>query len=70
MYHRRSRGQLPAILTPYKSRALWSGNRFDNRKLESLGWTQRVPTDEGLRRTFAALRVSTTLRDRQLAFIG
>jgi nucleoside-diphosphate-sugar epimerase len=54
-YHRYSRGQLPAFLTPYRSRALWAGNRFDNRKLKSLGWQPAVSTDEGLRRTFEAV---------------
>jgi nucleoside-diphosphate-sugar epimerase len=54
-YHRYSRGQLPAFLTPYRSRALWGGNRFDNGKLKGLGWQPRISTDEGLRRTFAKL---------------
>jgi nucleoside-diphosphate-sugar epimerase/peptidoglycan/xylan/chitin deacetylase (PgdA/CDA1 family) len=55
-YHRYSKGQLPAILTPYKAASLWSGNRFDNSKLRSIGWKQLVPTEEGLRRSFAAFR--------------
>lgn len=55
-YHRYSRGQLPAILTPYKVRNLWGGNRFDNSKLHSIGWKQLVPTAEALRRSFAAFR--------------
>jgi nucleoside-diphosphate-sugar epimerase/peptidoglycan/xylan/chitin deacetylase (PgdA/CDA1 family) len=55
-YHRFSKGQLPAILTPYKAASLWAGNRFDNSKLRSIGWRQSVPTAEGLRRSFAAFR--------------
>jgi nucleoside-diphosphate-sugar epimerase len=55
-YHRYSKGQLPAILTPYKVATLWGGNRFDNSKLHSTGWRQLVPTAEGLRRSFAAFR--------------
>jgi len=55
-YHRYSKGQLPAILTPYKAAALWGGNRFDNSKLRSIGWRQLVPTAEGLQRSFAAFR--------------
>ena len=55
-YHRYSKGQLPAILTPYKAASLWGGNRFDNSKLRSIGWKQLVPTAEGLQRTFAAFR--------------
>jgi nucleoside-diphosphate-sugar epimerase/peptidoglycan/xylan/chitin deacetylase (PgdA/CDA1 family) len=55
-YHRYSKGQLPAILTPYKAASLWGGNRFDNYKLRSIGWRPLVSTAEGLRRSFAAFR--------------
>lgn len=55
-YHRFSRGQLPAILTPYKTRTSWKGNRFTNAKLRALGFAPIVPTEEGLTRTFAYLR--------------
>jgi nucleoside-diphosphate-sugar epimerase/peptidoglycan/xylan/chitin deacetylase (PgdA/CDA1 family) len=57
-YHRYSKGQLPAILTPYKAASQWGGNRFDNSKLRSIGWRQSIPTSEGLRRSFAAFRTS------------
>ncbi len=55
-YNRYSKGQLPAILTPYKAASQWGGNRFDNSKLHSIGWKQLVPTVEGLQRTFTAFR--------------
>jgi hypothetical protein len=55
-YHRHSKGQLPAILTPYKVASLWRGNSFDNSKLRSLGWKQLVPTAEALERSFMAFR--------------
>ena len=55
-YHRYSKGQLPAILTPYKVASLWGGNRFDNSKLRSIGWKQLVPTAEGLQRSFTAFK--------------
>jgi nucleoside-diphosphate-sugar epimerase len=55
-YNEYSNGQLPAVFTPYKVATEWSGNRFDNSKLHSIGWQQLVTTDEGLRRTFAAFR--------------
>lgn len=55
-YHRRSHGQLPALLTPYRTAVSWKGTRFSNARLTSLGWRPIVSTDEGLRRTFAALR--------------
>jgi nucleoside-diphosphate-sugar epimerase/peptidoglycan/xylan/chitin deacetylase (PgdA/CDA1 family) len=55
-YNRYSKGQLPAILTPYKAASQWGGNRFDNSKLRSIGWKQLVPTADGLHRSFAAFR--------------
>ncbi len=57
-YHRYSKGQLPAIFTPYKTASLWAGNRFDNRVLKATGWTQQISTDEGLSRTFTYFRES------------
>ena len=51
-YHRFSKGQLPAIFTPYKTATSWGGNRFDNSKIKRLGWRQLVPTREGMQRTF------------------
>ncbi|MGB6974751.1 MAG: NAD(P)-dependent oxidoreductase [Terracidiphilus sp.] len=55
-YHRRSKGQLPAILTRYKVAAAWAGNEFQNVKLHSLGWRPLVSTQEGMAETFRALR--------------
>jgi nucleoside-diphosphate-sugar epimerase len=55
-YHRHSRGQLPAIFTPYKTRTMWKGNRFSNAKLHALGFAPIVSTEEGMRRTFEYLR--------------
>jgi len=56
-YNRYSKGQLPAILTPYKVASQWGGNRFNNSKLRSIGWKQLAPTTEGLQRSFAAFRM-------------
>ena len=56
-YNRYSKGQLPAILTPYKVASQWGGNRFDNSKLRSIGWKQLVPTTEGLQRSFVSFRM-------------
>jgi len=54
-YHRHSRGQLPAVFTPYKTASLWKGMTFDNSKLKGIGWRAPVAPEEGLRRTFAYL---------------
>jgi len=56
-YSRRSKGQLPAIFTPYKTRAMWGGNKFSNAKLKSIGWKPLLSTQESLGRAFAAFRV-------------
>jgi len=55
-YNKWSKGQLPAIFTPYKSKTSWGGNRFDNSKLKSLGWQPIVSTKDGLARAFEDLR--------------
>jgi hypothetical protein len=55
-YSERSKGQLPAIFTPYKTRAMWAGNQFSNAKLKSIGWKPLLSTREGLERAFAAFR--------------
>ncbi len=71
-YHEYSKGQLPPIFTPYKVASLWAGNHFDNSKLHSLGWRQLVPTAEGLRRSFAALRNESASSDlrRSVSYRG
>jgi nucleoside-diphosphate-sugar epimerase len=55
-YHRWSRGQLPDVLTPYKSDAQWKPLRYSNAKAKAvLGWRPRVGLDEGLRQTLGDL---------------
>jgi nucleoside-diphosphate-sugar epimerase len=54
-YHRRSQGQLPAIITRYKAAAAWGGNTFSNAKLHGLGWRQLVSTSDAMAQTFAYL---------------
>jgi len=61
-YHAHSRGQLPAIFTPYKTNSMWRSFRYDNSRLKLLGWHPRVPTAEGMRRTFEALRAAAASR--------
>jgi nucleoside-diphosphate-sugar epimerase len=57
-YHRRSQGQLPAIITRYKAVAAWAGNTFSNAKLRGLGWQPLVSTQDGMMRTFEYLRAN------------
>lgn len=55
-YSEKSKGQLPAVFTPYKTRAMWGGNRFSNAKLKQLGWRPLLSTRQGLEKSFAAFR--------------
>jgi nucleoside-diphosphate-sugar epimerase len=55
-YHRHSRGQLPALLTPYRVASTWKRMRFENAKLRRLEWQPLISTEEGLRRTFERLK--------------
>jgi nucleoside-diphosphate-sugar epimerase len=57
-YHAFSKGQLPAIFTPYKTATSWKGNRFDNAKLKRLGWRPLVSTDDGIGRAFADFKAN------------
>jgi len=56
IYHRRSLGQLPAILTRYKIASEWGGNRFSNKKLHATGWRQLISTPDAMARTFEYFR--------------
>jgi nucleoside-diphosphate-sugar epimerase len=58
-YSKRSKGQLPAIFTPYKTRAMWGGNKFSNAKLKSIGWHPIVSTRDALKKTFESFRTQT-----------
>ena len=55
-YSKTSKGQLPAIFTPYKTRVMWGGNRFSNAKLKSIGWKPLISTKDALAQTFAAFK--------------
>jgi nucleoside-diphosphate-sugar epimerase len=55
-YHRRSRGQLPAVLTRYKSAAQWKPLQYSNARAKvALGWPATISFAEGLGRTLAWL---------------
>ncbi len=53
-YHRRSKGQLPAVFTPYVVRSMYRRFRHSNAALKALGWSPGVSTAEGMQRTFDA----------------
>ncbi|MGH1489332.1 MAG: NAD-dependent epimerase/dehydratase family protein [Acidimicrobiales bacterium] len=54
-YHNRSKGHLPAAITPHMFRTIWAGNQFDNSKLKSFGWKQAVSTKDGMARYFDSI---------------
>ena len=55
-YHRWSRGQLPEVLTPYKSAAQWRPLRYSNAKAKAvLGWHPHVDFEAGLKDALASL---------------
>jgi len=55
-YSTKSKGQLPAIFSAYKTQTAWGGNSFTNAKLKQLGWQPLISTREGLRRSFESFR--------------
>jgi nucleoside-diphosphate-sugar epimerase len=55
-YHRASKGQLPAVFTPYLTRTLYRRRLYSNRQLKSLGWTPVVSVEEGMRECFEYVR--------------
>lgn len=62
-YHIWSAGQLPAVMTPYKSSAMWKCVTYSNGKAKAvLGWSPAVDFDEGLHRTFEALGRARTAK--------
>jgi len=56
-YSNWSRGQLPPVFNRRDWQATWKKTRYSNEKVKAcLGWTQKVPTAEGLSRHFEACR--------------
>jgi nucleoside-diphosphate-sugar epimerase len=55
-YNKRSRGQLPAVLTPYKSNAMWKPLKYSTRKPQTaLGWLPRPRTQDGIQEILAQM---------------
>jgi nucleoside-diphosphate-sugar epimerase len=54
-YHHHSKGQLPGIITRYRTDTFWKPLRFSNLKAKTrLAWHPRVPMAEALERTIRA----------------
>lgn len=51
-YHKRSKGQLPAVFTPYVVDSMYRPLRYSNAALKAIGWTQRVSTENGIKLSF------------------
>ncbi len=55
-YNRRSKGQLPAVFTPYIVDSMYRPLRYSNAALKAIGWTQRVSTEQGIQQSFQYFR--------------
>lgn len=54
-YHHYSQGQLPGVITRYRTDSFWKPLRFSNAKAKSrLAWKPQVPMTEALERTIRA----------------
>ncbi|MCA9079841.1 MAG: SDR family oxidoreductase [Planctomycetaceae bacterium] len=53
-YSRWSQGQLPPVITPYRSAAIWKPLRYSNAQAKhKLNWVQPISTEQALERTIA-----------------
>jgi nucleoside-diphosphate-sugar epimerase len=55
-YYVRSKGQLPALFTPYVVKSMYRPFKHSPAKLTEIGWRQPVPTQTGLDRAFASFK--------------
>lgn len=61
-YNRKSKGQLPDLFSPHVVKSMYRPLKYSNAALKAIGWTQRVPTAEGMQRHFAALKAEEATR--------
>lgn len=53
-YHHWSQGQIPAVMTPYKSQALWKPLKYSNERAKTLlKWEPGITFDTGIQSTLA-----------------
>jgi nucleoside-diphosphate-sugar epimerase len=57
-YHKRSKGQLPAVFTPYVVRSMYTPLHYSNADLKRIGWSQRVPTAAAQQITYTWLKAN------------
>lgn len=55
-YHRVSKGQLPAVFTPYVVRSMYRPLRYGNAALKAIGWRQGVATVQAMELTLHSWR--------------
>lgn len=51
-YNKRSKGQLPAVFTPYVVDSMYRPLRYSNAALKAIGWKQRISTPKALELSF------------------
>jgi nucleoside-diphosphate-sugar epimerase len=51
-YNKRSKGQLPAVFTPYVVDSMYRPLRYSNAALKAIGWSQRISTANALEQSF------------------
>ncbi|HXX74400.1 MAG TPA: NAD(P)-dependent oxidoreductase [Nitrospiraceae bacterium] len=55
-YTRRTKGHIPAVVSPYEVETMWKGHRFNNAKAKQLlGWTPKISMRDALDATFVFL---------------
>jgi nucleoside-diphosphate-sugar epimerase len=64
-YHRKSKGQLPAVFTPYIVRSMYLPIRYSNAALKSIGWRQAITTSEALSRSFRDCRTEIKIPEER-----
>jgi nucleoside-diphosphate-sugar epimerase len=59
LYTVKTQGHLPLVFRPYLVNSMWKSRKYRNRKAKQvLGWTPRIPVEEGLRSTLEHILAS------------